>query len=161
MCTFEIFKDVLVKMWIPRHWIFLTAKVIVSKYKSSLRSELSLSVLQDILTPRGVLTVLLRIRLNIFPQTEQLMAVYLNYYVSQKIDFLRFLLHPQQCNSESSRAWVVWKSHRDLHRRPLRTAAASRDPSILNTSSWFMRNNSTGCWQTSDKCKFCTDKGKI
>ena len=85
MCTFEIFKDVLVKMWIPRHWIFLSAKVIVSKYKSSLRSELSLSVLQDILTPRGVLTVLLRIRLNIFHQTEQLMAVYLNCYVSQRL----------------------------------------------------------------------------
>ena len=161
MCTFEIFKDVLVKMWIPRHWIFLSAKVIVSKPKCSLCSELSFSVLQDILSPRGVLTVLLRIRLNIFHKTKQLMAVYLNYYESQNIDFVRFLLHPPQCNSESSRARFVWKSHRDLHRRPWRTAAASRDPSLLNTSSWFMRNNSTGCWQTSDKCNFGVDNGKI
>ena len=84
MCiyTFKIFKDVLVKVGIPRNCIFLAAKIIVSKSETPLCCELSLSVLKDILIPRWVLTVLLRISLNIFHQTEQLMAVYLKYYVS-------------------------------------------------------------------------------
>ena len=49
--TFKIFKDVLVKVGIPRNCIFLAAKIIVSKSETPLCCELSLSVLKNILIP--------------------------------------------------------------------------------------------------------------
>ena len=100
--TFKIFKDVLVKVGIPRNCIFLAAKIIVSKSETPLCCELSLSVLKDILIPRWVLTVLLGISLNIFHQTEQLMAVYLKYYVFLNIDGLSRVFYISNCVIQKS-----------------------------------------------------------
>ncbi len=64
--TFETVKEGLVKVGISvKYLIFLTLKVMINKFKSTISCELSLSVVLDII-PSRVFLKLFGIRLNIF-----------------------------------------------------------------------------------------------
>ena len=88
LCTFEIFKNVLVKVCIPPATC-LAVKIIVSKSESTLCCESFLSVIEDVLIPSWVF----RICLNIFYQTDQLMAVYLGEICVLKFRFSPSFFH--------------------------------------------------------------------
>ena len=139
--TFQSIKEVQVKTGISSRKLIpggtiLPFKIMINKFKSSFSCKLSFSMIVNII-PCWVLLIFLRICLNIFDQSDQFIAVYLEN-IFEKLTFLNInSWHQQLCNSENSTAHVSSTCRTGLHRRPWHTAAEIHDLSGLKKSSQF------------------------
>ena len=128
--TFKRFKQCLVKHCITGITQFYPPlKVEFSKFKSSLWSELSLSMSVNILLPCGVFIEFFWTCLNISQKIHQFMAIHLKHlkFLHRGSTECVFCLHQKLYNSENSTGQMVWTCHKGPRRPPSSTAEALRD----------------------------------